>query len=401
MLRDVHGSVRWLFTDRRRSLRGGARDVCPDVRVEVSNCLRKRRPGRRVRNRQRDATEADMQQYDEKAWRQIEDRRRRMEARRVRTVVPERIREIGKEVAVRGKEGLERLPGSEQLQQVIEGAMHGAVSTIGTGAAASVSQRKVLRRYERNGHAPARIEAIQVLDLEVSDAVFPRRRRFAFMSGSAAQGGLAGAFSLMTAAGTVVGGVAGAGAGAVPGALALAGVLALDAGATLGTAARVVAETAAHYGYDPNDPGEELFMASVLGVATAGSQCAKITAHQELNHVAGLLARRATKATLSETNLARVLSKIWPRLVERLTHQQMGKATPALGIVLGASLNANLMKRVSDEAYYAYRERRLRDRYDDHGASISDPLGEAVDGTLVLDLLEDNDHGDGRAEDAS
>jgi hypothetical protein len=178
-------------------------------------------------------------------------------------------------------------------------------------------------------------------------------------------------------------------------------VLALDAGATLGTAARVVAETAAHYGYDPNDPGEELFMASVLGVATAGSQCAKITAHQELNHVAGLLARRATKATLSETNLARVLSKIWPRLVERLTHQQMGKATPALGIVLGASLNANLMKRVSDEAYYAYRERRLRDRYDDHGASISDPLGEAVDGTLVLDLLEDNDHGDGRAEDAS
>ena len=65
----------------------------------------------------------------------------------------------------------------------------------------------------------------------------------------------------------------------------------------------------------------------------------------------------------------------------------MGKATPALGIVLGVGLNANLMKRVSDEAYFAYRERRLRDRYGD-AAKGSDPPEEVVDGTLVLDLLE-------------
>lgn len=75
----------------------------------------------------------------------------------------------------------------------------------------------------------------------------------------------------------------------------------------------------------------------------------------------------------------------------------MGKATPALGIALGAGLNANLMKRVSDEAYFAYRERRLRDRYGD-GDNGSEPIEEVVDGTLVLDLLED---GSGRsAEDA-
>jgi hypothetical protein len=338
-------------------------------------------------------TKADMDPYDEKVWRQIEDRRSRIEARR-RSVVPERVREIGKEVVVRGKEGFGHLPGSEQLQQVIGEAMRGAVSTIGTAAAASVSQRAVLRRYRRHGHTPAGIVAIQALNLEVSDAAFPRRKRLAYMSASAAQGGAAGAASLVTEAGAVVGGVAGAGAGAVPGTLALAGVLVADAAATLGAAARVVAETAAHYGYDPNDPAEELFMVSVLGVATAGSQGAKITAHRELNHVARLLARRATKAALSETNLVRVLSRVWPRLVQRLTHRQMGKATPALGIALGAGLNANLMKRVSDEAYFAYRERRLQDRYSNDTTGISDPPGEVVDGTLVLDLLE----GDGEAE---
>jgi hypothetical protein len=330
-----------------------------------------------------------MQPYDKKAWQQIDDHRRRSEARR-RAVVPERVREIGKELAARGKEGFEQLPGSAQLQLVIGEAMSGAVSTIGTVAAASVIHRRVLRRYERHGHALQRIESIQDLDLEVSDAVFPRCQRLVYMSGSFAQGGYAGAMSSASEVGAVIGGVAGAGAGAVPGALALAGVLALDAVATLGAAARVVAATAALYGYDPNDPGEELFMASVVGVATAGSQGAKITAHRELNHVSGLLARRATKAALSETNLARVLSKVWPRLVERMTHRQMGKAVPALGIALGAGLNASLMKRVSDEAYYAYRERRLRDRYGDNRMGISDPPGEVVDGTLVLDLLEDD-----------
>jgi hypothetical protein len=336
-----------------------------------------------------------MQPYDEKAWRQIDERRQRIESRRARNILPERIREVGREVADRGKDAFEQFPGSEHLQQVLDDAMRGAVSTIGTAAAASVSQRAVLRRYQRLGCELARVEDIQGLDLETSDRAYPRRKRLLYITGSAAQGGAAGAASLVMEAGALAGGVAGAGAGAVPGALALAGVLVADAAATLGAAARIVAETAALYGYDPNDPEEELFLAGVLSVATAGSQGAKITAHRELNHVASLLARRATKKTLSETNLARVLSKVWPRLVDRLTHQQMGKATPALGIAVGAGLNANLMKRVSEEAYYAYRERRLRDRYgnDEPGTATpawpsGDPGGDPG-APLILDLVDE------------
>jgi len=333
-----------------------------------------------------------LQPYDEKVWRQIEDRRRRVEARRG-SVVPESARAFGKEVVVRGKERFEHLPVLDLLQQAIGDAMRGPVALIGKAAAGSVSGEAVLRRYEQRGHTPAGLAAIRALDLEVSDAVFPHRKNLAFISASAVQGAVAGAWSQVTEARAVAGGVAGAGARAVPDALSLARVLAADAAATLLVAARVVAETAAHYGYDPNDPDEELFMAGVLGVATAGSQGAKIAAHRELNHLGGLLARRASKAVLSETNLALVLPKVWPRVVQRLTHKQLGKATPVLGIALGFGLNANLMKHVSDEAYYAYRKRRLEDRYRvDRG--IAGAPHDDVKGTLVLDLLE----GDGEVE---
>jgi hypothetical protein len=208
------------------------------------------------------------------------------------------------------------------------------------------------------------------------------------MLASGGQGGAAGAAASVSEFGAVAGGVFGAGAGAVPGTLALMGVLAADAAATLGTAARIVAETAAHYGYDPSDPAEEVFLASVLGAAIAGSQGAKAVAHHEINHVAGLLARRAPKEVLKNVKLAHALPQIWPRLVERLTHNQMGKLIPGAGVAVGFGLNAALMKRASDEAYFAYRERRLRDRY---AESDTDAVGpdavDVVEGTLVLDLL--------------
>lgn len=333
-----------------------------------------------------------MHPYDEKAWRHIEDRRARVDARR-RNVVPERVRAIGSEIAVRGRQGFETLPGSD-LQNVIRDATRGITSTIGTAAAATVVQPAVLRRYRRRGHALDRIEQIQDLDLEACDAVFPHGRRVVYMSLALAEGGVAGAMSSATELRTIKGGVARAGAGAVPDRLGLAKVFAADAVATLGGAARIVAWTAALYGYNPNDPAEELFMASVLGVATAGTQATRTAAHREVNHVAGLLARGKSKAVLSETHLARLLTKVWPDLVEDLAHKQMGKAVPALGIAFGAGLNAYLAKRVSDEAYYAYRERRLIDCY---GSDSTPAAGEVVDGTLVHDLLENCGDDEGAA----
>ncbi|WP_033205195.1 EcsC family protein [Patulibacter americanus] len=333
-----------------------------------------------------------MQPYDAKAQREIEEWHDRSPLL-PRPELPERVQQAGKDLVARGKDGFDHLPGSDQLREAIDSAMSGVVSTIGTTAAASVNQRAILRRYKRGEHLVDRIDAIGSLDLEVSDRAFPRRKKLAYMLGSAGQGGAAGAAASVSEFGAVFGGVFGAGAGAVPGTLALAGVIVADAAATLGSAARIVAETAAHYGYDPNDPAEELFLTSVLGAAMAGTQGAKIAAHRELNHVAGLLARRAPKAALKKVNLGRVLPKVWPRLIERTTHRQMGKLIPAAGIVAGAGLNASLMKRVSDEAYFAYRERRLFDRYGERDSAISDPPvdGEVVDGTLVLDLLDEDD----------
>jgi hypothetical protein len=331
----------------------------------------------------------DMNRHDANAKRQIDEWRSRTPLL-PRPEMPERVQRASRHLIARGKDGLGQLPGSDYLREALDGAMNGVVSAIGTTAAASVNQRAVLRRYKRNGHVVDRIDAIGSLDLEVSDRAFPRKKRLAYMVTSAGQGGAAGAAASVSELGTLAGGVFGAGAGAVPGALALAGVIVADAAATLGAAARIVAETASHYGYDPNDPAEELFMAGVLGAAMAGTQGAKIAAHHELNHIAGLLARKAPKAALKKVNFARALPKVWPRLVDRLTHRQMGKVIPGAGIVAGIGLNAALMKHVSDEAYFAYRERRLHDRYGDL-ADAPLPPHDLVDGTLVLDLLDGDD----------
>lgn len=54
-------------------------------------------------------------------------------------------------------------------------------------------------------------------------------------------------------------GVFGAGAGGVPTAIMTAGIMTSDIAATLLMASRIVAETSALYGYDPNDPAEQVF----------------------------------------------------------------------------------------------------------------------------------------------
>ena len=95
-----------------------------------------------------------------------------------------------------------------------------------------------------------------------------------------------------------------------------------------------MAETSALYGYDPNDPAEQLFMVGVLGAATAGTQAGKAVAQRELYELAQALARNAPWTTLSKNRIAQMVEKVYQELGQRLTKRQLGKATPALGIAL-------------------------------------------------------------------
>ncbi len=264
------------------------------------------------------------------------------------------------------------IPGAEQILEAIKGALEGLTRTIATTAAASVPKHHVLRRYAQRGHPLSRLADIRNLDLEVSDEAFPRQRRLAYIIGAGATGAWAGTVTTAGEIGTVVGGVAGAGAGATPGAMTVVGAFAGDAAATLLAGSRIIAETAALYGYDPNDPAEQMYMAGVLGAATAGTQTGKMAAQRELHKLAYSLARNAPWTTLGKNRITPIVARVYQQLGHRLTKQQLGKATPVLGVVVGAGLNMRLMHRVADEAYFAYRERRLRDRYGDEDESFVD-----------------------------
>ena len=330
-----------------------------------------------------------MNDYDNRALEDIRAWQGRKPSRRLRNAIPESVREPAGELVDRGKEKageiFDDFPGSEQVKQALLMTLEGATRTMGAGAAASVSTSRVIRRYRKAGHSIERIEDIQDLELAASDRVFPRRKRLAYVLTSGAEGGVAGAATTVSGAATVVTGVFGAGAGGVPTAIVTAGVMAGDMAATLMAASRIVAETSALYGYDPNDPAEQVFMTGVLGAATATSEGAKLAAQRELRELAMLLARRAPYRLLDKSVFTQVVRRAYAKLGDKMTQRQLGKVVPITSIVVGAGMNAALMHRTADQAYYAYRERRLQDRYDldssdrDHDASEIIVDAEVVD----------------------
>jgi hypothetical protein len=330
-----------------------------------------------------------MNDYDSRALKDIRAWQGRKPSRRLRNAIPESVRERAGELVDRGKEKageiFDDFPRSEQVKQALLMTLEGATRTIGAGAAASVRTSLVIRKYRKAGHSVERIEDIQDLELAASDRVFSRRKRHAYVVTSGAEGAVAGAATTVSGAATLVTGVFGAGAGGVPTAIVTAGVMAADTAATLMWASRIVAETSALYGYDPNDPAEQVFMTGVLGAATATSEGTKLAAQRQLRELAKLLARREPYRLLDKHVFTHVVRRAYKKLGDKMTQKQLGKIVPITSIAVGAGMNAALMHRTADEAYYAYRERRLQDRYDldssdrDHDASEVIVDAEVVD----------------------
>lgn len=283
-----------------------------------------------------------MNDYDNRALKDIRAWQGRKPSRRLRNAIPESVRERAGELVDRGKEKageiFDDFPRSEQVKQAPLMTLEGATRTMGVGAAASVSTSLVIRRYRKAGHSIERIEDIQDLDLAASDRVFPRRKRLAYVVASGAEGGVAGAATTVGSAATVVTGVFGTGARGVPTAIWTAGSMAGDIAATLMTASRIVAETSALYGYDPNDPAEQVFMTGVLGAATATSEGAKLAAQRELRELAKLLARRAPYRLLDKSVFTQVVRRAYAKLGDKMTQKQLGKVVPVTSIAIGAGM---------------------------------------------------------------
>ena len=226
----------------------------------------------------------------------------------------------------------------------------------------SVSTEKVLRSYQRAGYGVLAMDEVQDLPLRAIDDIIPGLRwRYSLVAG--VEGAGAG---FVIAGGELVvvfGSVESAGAAAAPGAAAVIGAMAFDAATVLAASARVIAHTAAYYGYDVRLPEEELFALTIINWSSATSEGAKYAAFQQLSRITQQLVRSAPWAQLSEHVTVKVMQEIYTRLGIRLTQRKLGQAIPVVGIALGAGMNAGLLHAIGRDAQLAYRSRHLADKY--------------------------------------
>jgi len=250
---------------------------------------------------------------------------------------------------------------------------------------------------ENRGHRLESIDQIRRLELRMVDDAAPalswRYALAAAVEGAGAGVAITGGEALAAA-----GSIAGAGAGAAPGAGTVLGAMAFDAAAILAASARVVAHTAACYGYDVRQPEEQVYALSVISWSSAGTDASKAVAFQQLSRLTQQLMRGATWAQLSDHVLVKLVQEMYARLGLRLTQRKLGQAVPVAGIVIGAGLNASLLRSVADDARSAYRMRFLTDKYGLRPTGPSWDPPNVADDVDVLDVeeilheLETDDH---------
>jgi hypothetical protein len=333
--------------------------------------------------------------YEQKALSEVEREKQRTLAKSPRRLVPARVKATATNAGRRAKE----LPGAEKAAQAAARGYAKAAEGMGKLMARSsqftLSGHRVLRAYRRHGHTLENLADIRGLDLQVVDRVARfRRLNHIYASAAAAEGAGSGA---AISGGTLLaaGGSAGAGAGAAPGLALVTTAVATDAAAVLMAASRVVAHTALYYGYNPEDPKEEIFLMSVISLGAASTQGAKMSAYSELSRLTQMLARSAPWAKLNTSVLARVSQKFAAKFGQNLTKKKLGQFVPLAGIAVGAGMNYAMVDNIADAAYWSYRERFLRDKLGEEMAVPSQQaLGPAdAEGVFeepidVLKLLE-------------
>ncbi|MDG6108061.1 EcsC family protein [Dactylosporangium aurantiacum] len=240
------------------------------------------------------------------------------------------------------------------------GAALGSIrDTVGRVSRVGLSPDRVVARHRKLRHDVASLAELRRLDLEQIDAVRGRGARLYYPAIAAASGAGAG---LAISGGALVT-VASAGAAAAPSAGAIAGAMAGDAAVVLGLASRSVGQVSLLYGYDPEEPGEKLFVMSVVNAGTAMSSGAKTAAMADISRLTQALVRGKAWPVLEQSLIAQVYRQFGKAFGVRITKQSLGKVVPAAGIIIGGAFNWATVERIVDAADVAYRRRFLLEKY--------------------------------------
>ena len=129
---------------------------------------------------------------------------------------------------------------------------------------------------------------------------------------------------------------------------------------------RAVAEAAVHYGYDPRDPEEELFLMGVLNYSMASSSASKTAALASLSRLTQQMMRRATWSQLGRDPLVRVIQRIFKLLGLRLVRTRLANVVPIAGALVAAGLSFAMLQSAIEDATRLYRARYLAEK---HGLS--------------------------------
>jgi hypothetical protein len=198
----------------------------------------------------------------------------------------------------------------------------------------ATSEPLVRRAYGRAGSPIEAVADIQLLDLEVVDAVAGDKR--------ISEGTVAGAEGAVTGF-----------AGGFTIAADIAGVILLSI--------RAVQSRGLVYGFDPSREEELAFVLSVLNAASRlgpeskGSARAGITA----------FGPRLVSNTAVEKAVQLSLERLPEKLAIRLAAMKSESLAPIIGAVTSASFNAWYLQAVTQTARQAYRERFLRRKHGD------------------------------------
>lgn len=231
--------------------------------------------------------------------------------------------------------------------------------TVGRISRAGLSPQRVVAKHRKRGHDVALLHDLRRLDLQQIDLVRGQGTSWGYPIAAALSGMGAG---LVISGGELAVPVSG-GVAAAPSGVAVAGAFVGDAAWVLGLASRSVGHVSLLYGYDPEEPGEKVFVMSIVNAGTAMSASAKSAAMADVSRLTQALVRGKTWAVLDKSILAQVSRQFANKFALRFTKQGLGKVVPLAGIAIGGTFNWATLESIVDAASIAYRRRFLLEKY--------------------------------------
>lgn len=302
-----------------------------------------------------------MSEYERRAWEKLSlDEQARRDSWRSRGTG--KVSEVVSGAVSAAGAAVKRIPGADHVTQTLDDgikvALTGAAQALFMPAVSSVSIERRIRNLRKKYPEIGDSSPFTVLDLRVIDKGRPKQ--ILPLIGAVESAGVSLAITGLEVSTTVSGGAT---AGAIV--LAITG----DVAASLALLGRAVAEVAVHYGYDPNEPEEEIFLMGVLSYSSASSLPAKTAALAGLSRLVQQMMRQATWNELHKDILVKVIQTVFTTIGANLTHKRLAQVVPVVGGVLSAGLSYDMLHRAVGDATRLYRVRYLSDK---HGLSFED-----------------------------